>query len=138
MTAEKTLVAAVGLLLCAALLSLVLRTRRPELALCLSLAAGGVVLCLLLGQVAPLFAALRRMGETGGLSTAHVAVVLKAAGICLLTQLTADTCRDAGEAALAGKAELTGRILLLLLAVPLFEELLSLVVTLLQGQEVGG
>ena len=82
--------------------------------------------------------AVKRMGEAGGLASAHITAVLKAAGICLLTQLAADTCRDAGEAALAGKAELTGRLLLLLLAVPLFEELLGLVVTLLQRPEVGG
>ncbi len=138
MTAEKTLVAAGGILLCAALLALMLRTRRPELAMCLSLAAGGVVLCLLMGQLTPLLAAVKRMGEAGGLASAHITAVLKAAGICLLTQLAADTCRDAGEVALAGKAELTGRFLLLLLAVPLFEELLGLVVALLQGPEVGG
>lgn len=138
MTAEKTLVAAVGILLCAALLALMLRTRRPELAMCLSLAAGGVVLCLLMGQLTPLLVAVKQMGEAGGLASTHITAVLKAAGICLLTQLAADTCRDAGEAALAGKAELTGRFLLLLLAVPLFEELLGLVVALLQGPEVGG
>ncbi|MBQ8683949.1 MAG: stage III sporulation protein AD [Clostridia bacterium] len=138
MSEDKLLVAAVGILLCGALLALMLRTRRPDLAMCLSLAAGGVVLILLLGQLAPLLVALRRMGQTGGLEDSHLAVVLKGAGVCLLTQLTADTCRDAGEAALAGKAELTGRILLLLLAVPLFEELLTLVLTLINRQAVGG
>ena len=50
-----------------------------------------------------------------------------------MTQLAADTCRDAGDSALAGKAELTGRILLLLLAVPLYEEILTLI-----GQVVTG
>lgn len=133
MSGDKLLVVAVGILLCGTLLALVLRTRRPELAMCLSLAAGGVVLLLLLSQLTPLLAAMRRMGQAGGMADTHVAVVLKAAGICLLTQLTADTCRDAGEAALAGKAELTGRVLLLLLAVPLFEELLSLVLAVVDG-----
>ena len=138
MTADKVLVAAVGILLCSALLALLLRARRPELAMCLSLAAGGVVVILLAGQLTPLLAAIRRMGQTGGVTVTHLTAVLKAAGVCLLTQLTADTCRDAGEAALAGKAELTGRILLLLLAVPLFEELLTLVLTLISGQAVSG
>lgn len=128
----------VGLLLCGALLAVVLRGWRPELALCLSLAVGAIVLLLLLKQVTPLLAAVKRLVDAGGLSNNHLTVVLKASGICLLTQLTADTCRDAGETALASKAELVGRVLLLLLAVPLFEDILALVTGLLQGQVSGG
>ena len=136
MSGGETLVAAVGILLCAALLALTLRGRRPESALCLSLAAGVVVLVLVFGQLKPLLTTLRRMAQIGGLQESHLSVVLKGAGLCLLTQLAADTCRDAGEAALAAKAELTGRILLLWLAIPLFEEMLSLVLQLISGQAV--
>lgn len=138
MSSAEVLVAAVGLLLCAVLLAVVLRPQRPEMAICLSLAAGALVLILLLGQIAPLLAAIRRLVQGGDFSAEWLEAVLKAAGICLLTQLTADTCRDAGETALAGKAELTGRILLLLLAVPLFEQILTLVTGLINGQAVSG
>ena len=89
-------------------------------------------------QIVPLLASLRRLLEAGGVSSAYLSVVLKAAGICFITQLTADTCRDAGETALAGKAELAGRVLMLLTAVPLLEDVLTLVTTLVNGQAVGG
>lgn len=133
-----TVAAVIGVLLCAAMLCTVLRTQRPEIATCLALAAGAAVLFLILKQILPLIGAVRRMLTAGNLSEQYVAVVLKAAAVCLLTQLTADTCRDAGETALAGKAELTGRILMLVLAVPLFEEILSLVTALVSGQAVSG
>ena len=61
MTHAEILMTAVGLLLCGALLSAVLRTQRPELALCLSLLAGVLVVGMLLGQLSPLLTALRRM-----------------------------------------------------------------------------
>ena len=121
------LIAAVGVLLCAALLSTVLRVWRPELALGLSLAAGALVVGLLLKELAPLLTSLRRMMTVGGLSDNALSVVLRAAGVCFVTQWAADTCRDAGQSALAGKAELTGRVLLLLMTVPLFEQVLTLV-----------
>lgn len=124
------LVGAMGLLLCAAMLAVVLRGQRPELALGLSLAAGAVVLVMLLGQVTPLLSSVRQLLQGGGIPTQYISVVLKATGICLLTQLTADTCRDAGETALASKAELAGRLLLLALTVPLFTDILSLVTSL--------
>lgn len=138
MTHTEVLVTAVGLLLCGGLLSAVLRSQRPELAVCLSLLAGVLVAGMLLGQLSPLISALRRMTVLGGVEENHLGVVLRGAGICLVTQLAADTCRDAGDTALAGKAELTGRILLLLLAVPLYEEILSLIVRVVNGQAVMG
>ena len=136
MSTTQVLVAAIGLLLCGALLSVVLRGQRPELAMCLSLLAGVLVIGLLIGQIIPLAGTVQRMLTAGGLSGDSLAVVLRAAGVCLLTQLTADTCRDAGETALAGKAELTGRILLLLLAMPLYEDILTLVIGVIDGQVV--
>lgn len=136
MSGAQAVLLPVGLLLCATLLAMTLRGWRPELAICLSLAAGALVVVMLLGQITPLLAAARRLATVGGLSDAHLGVVLKGAGVCLVTQLAADTCRDAGETALAGKAELVGRVMLLLLTVPLFEEILALITGLLQGQAV--
>ena len=138
MTHTEVLVTAVGLLLCGGLLSAVLRTQRPELAVCLSLLAGALVLGILLRQLSPLVTALRRMTALGGVGENDLGVVLRGAGVCLVTQLAADTCRDAGDPALAGKAELTGRILLLLLAVPLYERILTLIVGVVSGQAVTG
>ena len=137
MSHTELLVTAVGMLLCGALLSAVLRSQRPELAVCLSLLAGALVVGMLLSQLSPFLATLRRMTALGGVGDTHLGVVLRGAGICLITGLAADTCRDAGDTALAGKAELTGRILLLLLAVPLYEEILTLIVGVVNGTVTG-
>ena len=138
MTTGQILVTVIGLLLSAAVLSALLRAQRPELAMGLGLVAGVLVVGVLLGQVSSLVGVLRRMLALGGLSDGYLSVVLRAAGVCLLTQLTADTCRDAGETALAGKAELTGRVLMLLLAVPLFQQVLTLILGIMDGRVVTG
>lgn len=138
MTTGEMLIAVVGVLLCTAMLAVLLRTQRPELAMCLGLAAAVLVAMLLVRQIAPLISTMRRMLTMTTLPTEGFGVMLKAAGVCLLTQITADTCRDAGETALAAKAELAGRVLMLMLAVPLFEELLTLVTTLIGGRVMSG
>lgn len=137
MTHTEMLVTAVGLLLCGGLLSAVLRSQRPELAVCLSLLAGVLVVGMLLRQLSPLISALRRMTALGRVGENYLGVVLRGAGVCLVTQLAADTCRDAGDTALAGKAELTGRVILLLLAVPLYEQILTLIVGVVNGTVMG-
>ena len=136
MTAAGTLAGAVGLLLCTALLTTVLRTQRPEWAMGLSLLAGALVAVALLKELAPLVTTLRGMLTVGGLSENALAVVLRAAGICFVTQLAADACRDAGEGALAARAEMAGRVVLLLLTVPLFEQVLTLILSVAGGQAV--
>ena len=55
----------------------------------------------------------------------------------MLAQLSADACRDAGETALAEKAELAGKVFLLLIALPLFEKVAELAVRLMNGGGAG-
>ena len=121
------LVSVIGALLCAAFLAAVLRTHRPELAAGLSLLAGVLVTAAVVSRLSPLVTSLRRLTDQSGLSEDSLSLVLRAAGVCLVTQLAADTCRDAGESSLASKAELAGRFMLLVMALPLFERILALI-----------
>ena len=51
--------------------------------------------------------------------------LLRVMGIALVAQLAGDLCREAGMSATATAAELCGRLLALLQALPLLQELLS-------------
>lgn len=116
-----------------AFLAVLLRQYRPEAALAISVLAGGAVTALLLGALAQPLAAVSEWLERGGVDEATVTLLLKALGICLLTQLTADVCRDAGETALATHTELAGKGALLLLILPLFVQILDLAVLFIEG-----
>ena len=72
----------------------------------------GTVLALILKQYRPEFRML-------------VTILFKAVGICLLTQLAGDVCRDSGESSIASKIELAGRAAILLTAMPLIQEVLA-------------
>ena len=63
----------------------------------------------------------------------YVLVLFKALGICYLTQFAADSCRDAGESALAVKAEIAGRIAVLLISLPLLSQVASTAMDLIGG-----
>ncbi|MBQ4274429.1 MAG: hypothetical protein IJB94_05610 [Clostridia bacterium] len=52
-----------------------------------------------------------------------------------MVQITSDICRDNGEATLAGHIEIVGKLELLLLCIPLIEEILATAKKLL---EMGG
>lgn len=121
------------LLLLAAFLSLLLRRYQPELALGVGIVAGILVLSAVLKNLMPTLQSLRTMLDGAALPSVYVGILFRALGICLLTQIAADTCRDAGESALAAKAELVGKVMLLILALPLFQKITELALSLMQG-----
>ncbi len=114
-----------GLLIVASAAALVLAGYKREYAFYIALAAGAVVLIYLLEIMTDAFFSLRNRVEQAGLDTSYFTVILKALGICLITGFISDTCRDAGQNALASRAELAGRCAVFIISVPLLEGILT-------------
>ena len=114
----------------AAILALVIRRVRPELGLTLTLCAGALITLLALPTLAQLIGGLSALARTGGVSEPYLSQLLKVAGVSLLMDFAAQTCRDAGEEGLAMKTELAGRVMLLSLALPSMQTLLSQILSL--------
>ena len=114
-----------SLCLLAVLMILLLRQTRAEFAPLVTL----TVCVMLLGVAAAVFMPIVEFMEalplTGEMADS-IAVLLKCLGLALLTQTTADLCRDAGEGAIASKVELVGKAEILLLCLPMLGELLRL------------
>ncbi len=119
-----------ALVICAAVCALILRRLRPEMGAALSLAAGAMALLLALPVVAQVISGLSSLAQSGGVSDTYMAQLLKVAGISLLMDFAAQTCRDAGEESLALKAELAGRMMILALALPFMQTLLGQILSL--------
>lgn len=115
----------------AAALALLLRQYRPEYAILVSLGCSIVALLWVLQGIAQVMEELDRLFQGSLLSRELVAVVMKCLGVCVLTELAGQTCRDAGENAIAAKVELAGKVTLVLVSLPLFERLLEVAGTLL-------
>ncbi|MCL2023269.1 MAG: stage III sporulation protein AD [Oscillospiraceae bacterium] len=69
----------------------------------------------------------------GGLDAGWLKLLLKALGIAIIIQLSADLCRDNANAALAGAVELAGKVMILTLAIPLLRAAAEIAVGLIQG-----
>lgn len=103
---------------------------------------------LMIGQIKGEYASLVRVGGTvvilGALSlgaadilsealsfasfdglSEYVKIMTKALGLCLVSKLCADICRDMGENAIGSGIELGGRLAILSLCLPLIRELIG-------------
>lgn len=85
---------------------------------------------LLLTAADPLFDYLRELTHTEGISE-HSSLLFRGLGIALLAQVASQICRECGESGIADGVELTGKLELLLLCIPLMNEILSLAKELL-------
>lgn len=116
-----------------ALMAVLLKGQRPEQAVLLVLGAGIGILALLLHRAGSLFGTVRDLLAQSGLSSEYVQILFKGLGICLVTQLASDACRDAGETSMAAKAELVGRISLLVIGLPLFQKVADMALQIMNG-----
>ncbi len=112
-------------------LSVVLRAQRPEQAVLLVLAAGIAILFSLFEQTYPLIQTIKEILNKSGLSGEYLSILIRGIGICLVTQLASDICRDAGEVSMANKTELAGRVALLAIGMPLFQKLMTTALSLI-------
>lgn len=119
-----------GFAVCAAALALTMRRIHPEAAPVLVIAAGALTALMALPQLAKIIDGVNMLAASGGVQDAYMTPLLKVAGISLLMDFAAQTCRDAGEDGLAMKVELAGRVMLIALALPVMDTLLSQIMSL--------
>ena len=107
----------------AAVLCLTLKKDQPAFAFLISVCAAAGVLAAVLHQAKPVLDWLSTWA--GYFPGTGIGCLVRVLGIALAAQFAADTCREAGMAAAATAAELGGRVLALLQALPLLQKLLD-------------
>jgi stage III sporulation protein AD len=116
----------------AAVLSLVIKQYRPELALQIALALGVVVFLFLSAQLSGISAVVSSLFAKADIQPDYFLTILKATGIAFITEFAGATCKDAGEVSIAQKIEIGGKVLIVFLALPLLMSLLQQLLGLMQ------
>lgn len=121
--------AAVGVT--AVILSSVLRKNTPELALLLAVAAGVWILGTVADGLGAVVALMEELAGQAGVAEVLLEPVVKTVALSILTKLTAEICRSAGESGVAAFVETAGTVLALLVALPLVRAVAQLMGELL-------
>lgn len=117
---------ATAVVLLVLILGLVLGTQQKHLALLLSLGACCLVCICAVQYLRPVIDFLRKLQDLAGLSADVLAILLKAAGIGLLSELACLICTDAGESALGKAIQLVANGAILWISLPLMQQLIDL------------
>lgn len=102
-----------------------LKNLKDSCAVLVRLASSVVFFGLFCGMLYPFVSFVKTTMNDGGMS-GYTGLLFKALGIAFLTGISSSVCRDSGEAGIAQGVETVGRAEILLLAVPLLEDLFGM------------
>ncbi len=121
----------VGLGFIVTLLILIIKSQKPELAVQLSLTLAALIFFMVLSKISVVLTLFRDLADKASLSPVYLNTILKVIGIAYVTEFGAQVCRDAGEGAVAGKIEFAGKVLVMVMAVPVLALVLDTIVKLI-------
>lgn len=101
------------------------RAIKPDMAVFVGAAGAVVILGAAAEAICEIVGFASETAEGGGFSD-YLGTVLKALGVTLLAQMTADICRDCGENAIASRVEFCAKCAIILLSLPVIRNIISL------------
>ncbi|HDR6308655.1 TPA: stage III sporulation protein AD [Bacillus cereus] len=109
----------VGLGLVATFLAAVLNQHKSSITSLFIVFVGSVMFLLLIDQIHSILQMIDRVASEAKVSNVYVETLLKIIGIAYIAEFGAQITKDAGQGAIASKIELAGKILILVMAIPI-------------------
>ena len=111
----------------ALILYLVLAKQNKDISVALSIC----VCCMIFSAVAyyfgPIVELIRKLRDIGRLNSETLSIILRAAGIGMIAEIGSTICKDAGNDTLGKTLQLLASMVILWLAVPIFDNLILLI-----------
>lgn len=117
--------------LVATILIIILKEQKPQIAFLLAIITGITIFIFLIGKIAIIIQTIERIAVDSNIDIVFLETILKIIGIAYIAEFGAQISRDAGEGTIANKIELAGKILIMVLALPIIAVIIETVIQLL-------
>ncbi len=117
----------IGIAFVTAVAAILVKSTKPELAVVITIAGSIILLLFVLEVFRGSISLFTDIAQATGLDGTIVKTLLKMVGIGYLVEFSAGILNDFGQNSLADKLIFCGKILILVLAVPILESILALV-----------
>ena len=121
------LVKIIGIAFITAISAILLKATKPELSMALTIVGIIVILLLLTDELKSTLAVLQGVAQSSGMSNGLIKILLKVVGVGYIAEFSAGILNDFGSQALAEKVMLGSKIVIVMIALPVFQSLLSLI-----------
>jgi len=121
----------VGIGFLATVLILVIREQKPMFAYLLATFVGVGIFLAFVGKIDDVISVLEELADRSGIPSVYLKTMLKIIGIAYIAEFGAQIVRDAGLESIATKIEFAGKMLILVMAVPIISVIVETVLNLL-------
>ncbi|OLO42922.1 stage III sporulation protein AD [Alkalihalophilus pseudofirmus] len=121
----------VGLGLITTFLALVVKEQKPIFAFLLTVFVGILIFLFIIDEIVKVVAMLENIAQNANINMVYLQTILKIIGIAYIAEFGAQIAKDAGQAAIASKIELAGKILILVMAIPILTSIIEMIISLI-------
>jgi len=118
----------VGIGLIATVIIVVLKGIRPEYALLVSVATGIIIFSMVIDKLFNVVQVLSNLAQRTNVDFAYFTTILKIIGISYVVEFGAQISKDAGEENIANKIELGGKVIIMVISMPIFIALMDMII----------
>jgi stage III sporulation protein AD len=121
----------VGIGLIATILAVILREQKPEIAIQVSIVAGLIIFVFVITKLNSVIEVLKYFASKTNIDLLYFTTILKVIAIAYITEFGAQVCKDAGESSIASKIEFGGKVLIMIMAIPILAALMDIITKLI-------
>jgi stage III sporulation protein AD len=115
----------VGLAFIALFLILIFRNHNSSLPAFIGLTSGALILLIMIEPLKEIIDFLRQIADKANIDTVYIGIVLKILAIAYIASFSSALCKDANADSLATQIDLSGKIMILVLAIPILMAVLN-------------
>lgn len=121
----------IGIGLIGMIMSVLLKSTKSEISLFVSIGTGIIMLIYILSSLTDVIEVFSEVVNKTGVDNGLFGGVLKVIGIGYITEYSAGLCNDSGNGAIGSKILLGGKIAIFLIALPIVDKLIEIVISLI-------
>lgn len=120
-----------GLCLTASIICKSLEKNSGEIKIILAIFVVCIVLFKISNELSQVISVIENLFDQSDMDSDYLKIIFKGLGICYITQLGCDCCKECGESVIASQLELAGKIAMVIISLPLFKALIAIIEGLL-------
>lgn len=111
--------------------SIIVKQTKPEISILINIAGGILLVLMTVDMLSEIFTNFYNIFKSTGIDSNLLLPILKIVGVGYLCEFGANVCQDAGSSSIADKVLLCGKIVILILALPIVKSVIDVVMGLL-------
>lgn len=108
------------------ILIILLKQQKPEIALLLTITASILILFFAINKMSGIFELLNTLVSKSGINKEFLTIILKITIIAYIVEFGKNICIDAGQSSIATKLEMAGKVIIVVLSLPIISGLVNI------------